>query len=126
MRATGDAQGPPVRVTLTAAHDLVGFTVGGRELEGLRRRHVHPPPRELDDGQLVSSDQAGSKIRLCVSCPRCSGCACRLSLLEFLKGKRITVASDRPFVIYADGDPIGATPATIGVESRCLRVIVPV
>ena len=26
------------------------------------------------------------------------------------------MASDRPFVIYADGDPIGATPATIRVE----------
>jgi diacylglycerol kinase family enzyme len=45
--------------------------------------------------------------------------------IEFLKGERIAVASDRPFVIYADGDPIGATPATIGVEPRCLRVIVP-
>ena len=35
------------------------------------------------------------------------------------------MASDRPFVIYADGDPIGATPAVIGVEARCLRVIAP-
>jgi hypothetical protein len=28
-------------------------------------------------------------------------------------------------VIYGDGDPIGATPATMRVEPRCLRVIVP-
>jgi hypothetical protein len=27
--------------------------------------------------------------------------------------------------VYADGDPIGATPATMRVERRCLRVIVP-
>ena len=45
--------------------------------------------------------------------------------VEFLSGERIEVASNRPFVIYADGDPIGATPATITVEPRCLRVIVP-
>jgi diacylglycerol kinase family enzyme len=28
-------------------------------------------------------------------------------------------------VIYADGDPIGATPAKLSVEPRALRVIVP-
>ena len=35
------------------------------------------------------------------------------------------MASDRPFVVYADGDPIGATPATMRVRPRCLRVVVP-
>ena len=44
---------------------------------------------------------------------------------EFLRGTTIEVGSDRPFVIYGDGDPIGATPATMRVEPRCLRVIVP-
>jgi diacylglycerol kinase family enzyme len=28
-------------------------------------------------------------------------------------------------VIYADGDPIGATPATMRVHPRSLRVVVP-
>jgi diacylglycerol kinase family enzyme len=37
----------------------------------------------------------------------------------------IEVGSDRPFVIYGDGDPIGATPATIRVERQCLRVVAP-
>ncbi len=46
-------------------------------------------------------------------------------LVEFLRGEEIEVSSDRPFVIYADGDPIGATPAIIRVERRCLRVIAP-
>jgi diacylglycerol kinase family enzyme len=35
------------------------------------------------------------------------------------------VSSDRPFVIYADGDPIGATPATMRVERGALMVIGP-
>jgi diacylglycerol kinase (ATP) len=43
----------------------------------------------------------------------------------FLRGASVAVSSDRPFVIYADGDPIGATPATLTVEPRCLRVVVP-
>ena len=37
----------------------------------------------------------------------------------------IEVTSDRPFVIYADGDPIGATPATMRVERQALRLIGP-
>jgi diacylglycerol kinase family enzyme len=45
--------------------------------------------------------------------------------MEFLRGEEIEVSSDRPFVIYADGDPIGATPAIMRVERRCLRVITP-
>jgi diacylglycerol kinase family enzyme len=45
--------------------------------------------------------------------------------VEFLRGEEIEVSADRPFVIYADGDPIGATPAIIRVERRCLRVIAP-
>ncbi|HEY7453982.1 MAG TPA: diacylglycerol kinase family protein [Thermoleophilaceae bacterium] len=45
--------------------------------------------------------------------------------VEFLRGEEIEVSADRPFVIYADGDPIGATPAIIRVEPRCLRVIAP-
>jgi diacylglycerol kinase (ATP) len=48
-----------------------------------------------------------------------------LDYMEFLRGEEIEVSSDRPFVIYADGDPIGATPAIMRVERRCLRVIVP-
>jgi YegS/Rv2252/BmrU family lipid kinase len=44
---------------------------------------------------------------------------------QFLHGEVIEVDSDRPFVIYGDGDPIGATPATIRVERQCLRVVAP-
>ena len=45
--------------------------------------------------------------------------------MEVLRGAVVEVTSDRPFVVYADGDPIGATPVTMRVERRCLRVIVP-
>ena len=41
------------------------------------------------------------------------------------RGRVVEVSSDRPFTIYADGDPIATTPATMTVESRCLRIVVP-
>jgi diacylglycerol kinase family enzyme len=37
----------------------------------------------------------------------------------------VEVSADRPFTIYADGDPIGQLPATIRVSPRSLRVLVP-
>lgn len=41
-----------------------------------------------------------------------------------LRGRRITIESDRPVPIQADGDPIGTTPAEITVEPSSIRLIV--
>ena len=85
------------------------------------------PEAELDDGRL--------DLMLVKDSPRLryvSGLIKTLRgrhvdspYLEFMRGADIEVSADRPFVIYADGDPIDATPAKIGVERRCLRVVAP-
>ena len=41
------------------------------------------------------------------------------------RGATIDLLSEREFEIYADGDPIGRTPARVEVEPRCLRIVVP-
>jgi YegS/Rv2252/BmrU family lipid kinase len=85
------------------------------------------PAAEIDDGKLdVLLVKDASKLRLLTLLPRVfKGTHGRSELVEFLRGDEIEVSSDRPFAIYADGDPIGATPAIMRVERRCLRVIVP-
>ena len=42
----------------------------------------------------------------------------RLALLVELR-------ADRPFVVWADGEPIARLPATVRVLLRCLRVVAP-
>ena len=42
-----------------------------------------------------------------------------------LRGREITFRADRPFVPYADGDPISELPVTVRVVPRSLRVIAP-
>ncbi len=42
-----------------------------------------------------------------------------------LRGAEVHVSADRPFTMYADGDPIGELPATIRVLPAAIRVIVP-
>jgi YegS/Rv2252/BmrU family lipid kinase len=85
------------------------------------------PMAELDDGELdVMLSNDTRKLRLLIELPKVfKGRHVDSDYTEFLRGKEIDVSSDRPFAIYADGDPIGATPARIRVEPRCLRVVVP-
>jgi diacylglycerol kinase family enzyme len=45
--------------------------------------------------------------------------------LHFIRGERVEVDADRPFTIFADGDPLAELPATITVAREALRVIVP-
>jgi YegS/Rv2252/BmrU family lipid kinase len=42
-----------------------------------------------------------------------------------LRGREITFRADRPFVPYADGDPVSELPLTVRVVPRALRVIAP-
>ena len=85
------------------------------------------PQAELDDGKLdVMLAGRASKLRYLAEMPKVfKGTHVDSAHVQFLRGEEIEVSADRPFVIYADGDPIGATPAMMRVERRCLRVIAP-
>jgi diacylglycerol kinase family enzyme len=41
------------------------------------------------------------------------------------KAPEVRVEADRPFSVYADGDPIAELPATVRVIPGALRVIMP-
>ena len=45
--------------------------------------------------------------------------------VRVLHARELRVDADRPFTVYADGDPIGDTPLTIRVIPRAVRVLVP-
>ena len=85
------------------------------------------PMAELDDGKLdVIVCKQIRKLRFLRELPKVfKGTHVDSDYTEFFRGEEIEVSSDRPFAIYADGDPIGATPAVMRVERRCLRVVAP-
>ena len=85
------------------------------------------PQAKLDDGKLdVFISKETSKLTFLRAIPKVfRGAHLDSPHVETARGDVVEVSSDRPFVVYADGDPIGATPATMRVERRCLRVIVP-
>ena len=85
------------------------------------------PHAELDDGKLdVLIALRSSRLTFLRSLPKVfKGTHLDMPYARTMRGEVVEVSSDRPFMIYADGDPIGATPATMRVERQCLRVIVP-
>jgi YegS/Rv2252/BmrU family lipid kinase len=120
----------PARFSVTVdgeRHDLSGYSVAVGNSKAYGGGMYVLPQAELDDGRLdVMISKEASKLTFLRELPKVfKGAHVNSPNAVFLSGERIEVASDRPFVIYADGDPIGATPATITVEPRCLRVVVP-
>jgi YegS/Rv2252/BmrU family lipid kinase len=120
----------PATFTVTVdgqRHEMTGYTVAVGNSKVYGGGMYILPQAELDDGKLdVMLAKQAPKLRSAWDVPKLfKGTHTNLDYMEFLRGEEIEVSSDRPFVIYADGDPIGATPAIMRVEPRCLRVIAP-
>jgi YegS/Rv2252/BmrU family lipid kinase len=108
-------------------HQATGFSVVVGNSKAYGGGMYILPQAELDDGRLdVLIAKETSKLTFLRELPKIfKGKHLNSPHAQFMRGELIEVATDRPFVIYADGDPIGATPATLRVEPRCLRVIAP-
>ncbi len=120
----------PATFTVTVdgeRHQMTGYTVAVGNSKVYGGGMYILPQAELDDGMLdVMLAKQAPKLRSMWDVPKLfKGTHTHLDYMEFLRGEEIEVSADRPFVIYADGDPIGATPAIMRVERRSLRVIVP-
>ena len=108
-------------------HDLSGYSVAVANSKAYGGGMFMAPQAELDDGQLdVVATGRATKARFLRSLPLVfKGEHLSEPSVSTFRGQTIEVAADRPFDIYADGDPVGAVPATITVVPQCLRVIVP-
>jgi YegS/Rv2252/BmrU family lipid kinase len=120
----------PARFEVTvdgARHTATGYSVAVGNSRSFGGGMLLLPHAELDDGKLdVLLVKEASKLAYLRGLAKVfKGNHLDSPHVELLKGEVIEVSSDRPFVIYADGDPIGATPATMRVEPGALMVIGP-
>jgi YegS/Rv2252/BmrU family lipid kinase len=108
-------------------HEVTGYSVAVGNSRYFGGGMMLLPNAEVDDGKLdaILISRAPKLRYLRGLLQVFKGAHIDLSYVAVTRGQEIEVESDRPFAIYADGDPIGATPATMRVEPRCLRVIVP-
>jgi YegS/Rv2252/BmrU family lipid kinase len=107
---------------------LTGWSVGVCNSKAYGGGMYAAPQAEVDDGKLdvVTCGRTSRRTFLFTVLPRVfKGTHVDLPFVHTDRGQVIEVDADRPFDIYADGDAIARTPATMTVRKRCLRVMVP-
>lgn len=120
----------PARFTIVVdgeRHELEGYSVGVANSKAYGGGMFLAPQALLDDGRLdvVATGQT-SKLRFLRGLPGVfKGQHLSEPSVRTFAGATVELAADRPFTIYADGDPIAEVPATVTVARQCLRVVVP-
>jgi YegS/Rv2252/BmrU family lipid kinase len=108
-------------------HSVRGWSVAVANSQAYGGGMYIAPQAELDDGLFdVVMGSESSKWTFLKDLPKVfKGTHARLSYVDTVRGKKIELSADRPFDIYADGDPIGCLPATVSISPRSLKVLVP-
>jgi YegS/Rv2252/BmrU family lipid kinase len=120
----------PARFTVTVdgeRHEFRGYSVSVANSKAYGGGMYLVPHAELDDGQLdVFMVAEQSKWRYAIGVVKVfKGTHMDDPAVSLARGRVVEVDADRPFKIYADGDPLADPPATITVAERALLVVAP-
>ena len=111
--------GAPVRFS--------GYSVAAANAPGYGGGMLLAPSALLDDGRFdVVLTGRLSKRRFLMLLPKVfKGGHVGEPSYRMIRARELRIDADRPFVLYADGDPIGETPVTIRVVPDALQVLAP-
>jgi YegS/Rv2252/BmrU family lipid kinase len=112
---------PGERVSFT------GYTVAAASSGAYGGGMMLAPQARLDDGLLeVVLIEEVSRLRFLANLPRVfKGTHVELPTVRVLRAKEVEISADRPFTLYADGDPIAELPARVRALPGAVRVLVP-
>jgi YegS/Rv2252/BmrU family lipid kinase len=106
---------------------FTGWSVAAANAKGYGGGMLLAPDARLDDGALdvvlIADISKWGYLRTAPSVFK--GTHVRNPAVRVLRGAEVRVESDRPFVVYADGDPIGETPLTLRALPAALQVLMP-
>ncbi|HEX4465853.1 MAG TPA: diacylglycerol kinase family protein, partial [Solirubrobacteraceae bacterium] len=108
-------------------HSFTGYSVALANSRAYGGGMQLAPEAMLDDGLLdiVLSERA-SKLTFLRSLPKVfAGTHVELDSVRVFRAAEVTVSSDRPFTMYADGDPIGELPLRVRAQRAAVQVLVP-
>ena len=85
------------------------------------------PQADLADGRLdVVCTAATSRLRFLRVLPKVlRGTHVHEPAVSVRRAGEVELAADRPFRVFADGDPVGSLPATVTVRPSAVRVLLP-
>jgi YegS/Rv2252/BmrU family lipid kinase len=111
--------GPSRQFTGYSVAAANGSTFGG----GMRLA----PDASITDGQLdVVTIADMSRLRYLRLLPTAfTGAHVNQPVVDIRRARQLEIAADRPFTVYADGDPIAELPVTVSVVPAAVRVLVP-
>lgn len=108
--------------------DITAYTIGACNSQTYGGGMRAAPDALLDDGLLdVMALENVSKLRFVTRIlPKVfSGKHTQEPGVHIWRAREISVGADRPFEMYADGDPIGALPLRVRALAGAVRVLVP-
>lgn len=108
-------------------HAFVGYSIAAANSRAYGGGMHLAPQARLDDGLLeVVAIERVSKLRFLANLPRVfKGTHVELPSVEVLRAAEARFFADRPFTMYADGDPIGELPVTVRALAGAVAMIVP-
>jgi len=109
------------------ARSLTGYTVAVANSSTYGGGMLIAPRASLDDGRLdVVMIADMSRPAFLRSLPKVfSGHHIALPQVSIVRAREVLIRADRPFTVYADGEPAGQLPLRVTVEPAAIRVIVP-
>ena len=108
--------------------ELVGWSVAAANSAYYGGGMHYAPQAAIDDGLLeVVTAERSSKLHFLAMLPKVfSGRHVEDPRVRVRRARKIVVDADRPFQVYADGDPLAGLPAEISVVPGALRLLRPV
>jgi YegS/Rv2252/BmrU family lipid kinase len=118
---------PDGDASLRKDHTFVGYSVAAANSKAYGGGMLLAPDALLDDGLLdVVVIERVSKLRFLANLPKVfRGTHINLPSIHTWQAREVEISADRPFTLYADGDPIGKLPVRIKAVPGAVRVLVP-
>jgi YegS/Rv2252/BmrU family lipid kinase len=110
-----------------SAHSFTGYTVAAANSRAYGGGMFLAPDAELDDGLLdVVISGHVSKLSFLRALPKVfKGEHVKERSVTILRAREVRISADRPFVLYADGDPIGELPTVVRAMPAAVRIMAP-
>jgi len=108
-------------------YSFTGYTVALANSKAYGGGMLQAPDALLDDGliDVVAIGRVG-KLRFLAHLPKVfKGAHVELPNVRVFRAAEVEISADRPFVMYADGDPIGELPVRVRAVPGAVNVLVP-
>lgn len=108
-------------------HAWTGYTVAVANSKAYGGGMRLAPDALLDDGllEVIAIERVG-RLRFLANLPRVfKGTHVQLPSVRVFRAAEVAISADRPFTMYADGDPIGTLPLRVRAARGAVTMLVP-